>query len=68
MIEVWCRRAWASLAGPRQKLQARTLSFVKRLPSKQTGIALTVAVPSLVFCWHLLALTHRPPDLDKIVA
>lgn len=68
MIEVWCKRAWINLAGPLQKLKARSLGLVKRVSSKPMGIALTVATPLLMLSWHLIALTNRPLHLDQIVA
>jgi dipeptidyl aminopeptidase/acylaminoacyl peptidase len=64
MIEVWCAKAWNYLAPSRRKLADKN----KRLPSKRTGIALSVAVPTLVFLWYLAILADRPSHFDKIIS
>ncbi len=64
MVEVWCAKAWNRLAPLRRKLAGN----IKRLPSKRTGIVLTVVIPPLVIFWHLATLAERPAHFDKIVS
>lgn len=64
MIEVWCAKAWNRSTSARRKLTV----FIKELPSKRTGIVLTIAMPVLVLAWHLIVAANRPAHFNKIVA
>ncbi|HTB84244.1 MAG TPA: hypothetical protein VK742_11365 [Candidatus Sulfotelmatobacter sp.] len=64
MIEVWFDKAWKRSTSARGRL-AR---FVKELPSKRTGIVLTIAMPALVLAWHLVVVANRPAHFNKIMA
>jgi hypothetical protein len=66
MIKTLGKKTWNGLTAGMKNAGGGMWAFIKRIPSRPVGVALTVTMPLLVVVWHMVILAQRPAHLGQI--